>query len=87
MRSKNTYCPPASGIIAAISELTSAPNSVMTPAISHTANSISGEPIWLAMTPGLRKMPEPITAPTTNMVVEKKPSDARSPTLARWTSA
>src|SRR5947207_15506558 len=63
----------------AISELVSAPNRVMTPANIQTARSNSGEPIWAAITPGLRKMPEPMTPPTTMVMVVKRPRVGRRP--------
>ena len=45
---------------------------VMTPAITHTSNSSSGEPSCPAMTPALRKSPIRMTPPTTSMMVEKR---------------
>src|SRR5438874_11949074 len=61
----------------AISALVRAPKSVMTPARTQTPRSSSGEPICAAMTPGLRKMPEPMTPPTTIMIVVKRPREGR----------
>src|SRR5580765_4920847 len=63
----------------AISALVSAPKRVITPARSQTPRSSSGEPSWLAITPGLRKMPEPITPPTTIMIVVKRPREGGRP--------
>src|SRR5713101_2193289 len=73
--------------MAATSALTSAPMSVTAPASTQTVRSSAGEPTWLAITPGLRKIPEPITAPATNIVVEKRPNAESNPWLARRTSA
>src|SRR5262249_32314931 len=70
----------------AISALVSAPKRVMAPAINHTASNNPGEPNCPAMTPGFRKMPEPMTPPTTIIMVVNKPSAGRRPALARWTS-
>ena len=81
------YWPPVSGIMLAISALVSAPNRVSTPASTQTPSSSSGEPTWLAMTPGLRKMPEPITPPTTIMIVVNRPSEGSNPAPTRWSAA
>ena len=62
-----------------ISALVSAPKSVMTPARSHTVSSSPGEPTSDIMTPDLRKMPDPMTPPTTSMTVLKSPSVGTSP--------
>jgi len=59
----------------AISAFERAPNKVITPARSQTPSRISGEPICKAITPGLRKIPEPITPPTTIMIVVNRPSE------------
>src|SRR5688572_15096119 len=63
----------------AISAFVRAPNKVITPARIHTNKSSSGEPSCAAMTPGLRKMPEPITPPTTSITVENNPSVGNNP--------
>jgi hypothetical protein len=63
----------------AISALVSAPNKVITPANTQTSISSSGEPSCAAITPGLRKIPDPITPPTTSMIVENRPSVGTSP--------
>ena len=51
----------------------------MTPARSHTVSSSPGEPTSDIMTPDLRKMPDPMTPPTTSMTVLKSPSVGTSP--------
>jgi hypothetical protein len=63
----------------AVSEFVSAPKMVMTPASTQTPSKSSGEPIWLAITPGFRKIPDPITPPTTIMTVVKSPRDGKRP--------
>src|SRR2546426_1822397 len=63
----------------AISALVSAPNNVIAPANSQIPSSNCGEPIWAAITPGLRKIPEPMTPPTTIIMVVNRPSDGSRP--------
>src|SRR5437867_2955152 len=46
----------------------------MIPATSHTLSSNSGDPTCAAITPGLRKIPEPITPPATSIVALNRPS-------------
>src|ERR1039457_2515514 len=75
------YCPPVSGIKLAISALVSAPNRVRIPARTQTPSSSSGEPSCAAITPGLRKMPEPMTPPTTIMIVVERPREGSRPAL------
>jgi hypothetical protein len=65
----------------AISELVSAPKSVITPATIQTTSSNPGEPTCAAITPGLRKIPEPITPPMTIIIVVKNPSAGSKPSL------
>src|SRR5881396_693377 len=67
------YWPPVSGIMLAISALVRTPKSVITPARTQTPSNSSGEPTWAAMTPGLRKMPEPMTPPVTIIVALNRP--------------
>src|SRR3954470_6685370 len=73
----------------AISALVSAPRRVMSPARIQTARRRVGEPSWLAMRPGLRKIPEPMTPPTTIMIVVKRPKVGRRPLwlLCGWDDA
>src|SRR5437588_5748405 len=66
----------------AISALVSAPNNVIAPANSQIPSSNSGEPIWAAITPGFRKIPEPMTPPTTIMMVVKRLSVGTRPDVA-----
>ena len=58
----------------AISAFVSAPNSVMTPARIQTSRINSGEPSCPAITPVLRKIPEPMTPPMTSIIVENRPN-------------
>src|SRR4051812_28282144 len=62
-----------------ISAFVSAPNIVMIPATTQTLSRTVGDPNSAAITPGLRKIPEPITPPTTSIVVVKTPRLGRRP--------
>ena len=68
------------------SALVSAPNKVMIPANSQTPSNNSGEPTWPAMTPALRKIPEPMTPPTIIMMVVNSPRVGNNPLLSGWWS-
>jgi hypothetical protein len=66
----------------ATSAFVSAPKSVTMPASSQTTNNSSGEPTCAAMTPDFLKMPDPMTPPTTIIIVLNSPSVGTRPALA-----
>ena len=66
----------------AISALVSAPNNVISPAMNQMPSSSSGEPTCAAMLADFLKIPEPMTPPTTIMMVVNSPSVGTSPKFA-----
>src|SRR5205807_9112436 len=75
---RNTYCPPARGIIAASSAQESAPAIVSTPASAQAARSQPGAHTRRADSAEVMKMPEPIIEPTTIIVASSGPSPRTS---------
>src|SRR5437773_4918800 len=69
---------------AANSAVLNAPSNVITPATTQIPSNAVGEPNCAAITPGLRKIPDPITPPATNIVVLKNPSAGSSPDNRGW---
>jgi hypothetical protein len=65
---RNTYGPPARGIIAASSAQHNAPVMVITPASAQATSSQPGEPINLELSAEVMKMPDPIIEPITIIV-------------------
>src|SRR5262245_45349487 len=72
------YCPPVCGIMEANSALLKVPSKETIPATTQTARTNSGEPTCAAMTPGLRKIPEPMPPPATSIVALNSPSAGMS---------
>ena len=73
--------PPARGIIAASSAYVSAPARVSTPAASHAASTSHGVSTLHIMTRVLRKMPVPMTLPTTTEVDAARPRPRTRPVV------
>src|SRR6185437_16560642 len=61
---RNTYSPPASGIIAPSSAYVRAPASERSPAASHASRTFEGDPTSCAIGAVLRKTPVPMTVRT-----------------------
>src|SRR5215471_8187385 len=78
MSRRKTYCPPARGIIAAISAAVAAPQTVMSPATAHAASNQPAVPTSRADSAEVMKMPEPIIEPTTIIVASIVPSSRTS---------
>src|SRR5438045_3612490 len=76
------YCPPARGIMAAISAAQIDPVMVNRPERAHAASSQPGAPTRRADSAEVRKIPEPIIAPMTIIVASRGPSSRNSPVVA-----
>ena len=73
-----TYSPPARGIIAASSAYVSAPARLRTPAATHATITIHGDSTLHIITRVFKKMPVPMTLPTTIETDAKRPSPRTS---------
>jgi hypothetical protein len=70
--------PPESGFDAPSSAKVSAPSSDNTPPANHAISAMPPEPAWRRTVPGVRKMPDPITVPTTMKIRSRSDNVRRS---------
>src|SRR5438105_6339287 len=78
---RNTYSPPASGIIAPSSAYVSAPARERSPAASQARRTLDGDPTSCAMGAVLRKTPVPMTESTRAIESRSDSALASSPPL------
>lgn len=69
------YNPPVYGSCAPISAIVSPAVKVITPPTTQANNAIVDDPALSKTDPCLKKIPEPITVPTTNANADHKPND------------